>query len=473
MPEQPLTDLDPRLQKQVQNARQALAKGNTQYAIDICMDILRRHPECSDVREVLHAARGKKMGSKGTKGLTRFLNKVTAAPFTMKADKEIEKDPIAFMEKAEKMLNQTPSSIPALRALAQAATHAELPKAAVLAYDSATKVAPDDADLKIELGNAHLANDDPEKAVNLTQQILSDNAANEKAQELLRRASVAIGMKKGRMEEEGDYRKGLKSAEEATELEEANRAAHDEETLQRLIDRSMKKVEEEPENINHYRDVANFYKRLHKPHEAIEWIRKARELPSGRGDTTLERQEYELELMGVRQDIEEMRAKVEANPDDADAAKELAEKEHNLHSFRLRNAGELVEKYPNDYGYRYEYGVLLLEDGQNDGAIEQLQRARNNPKVRLDAMLNLGRAFKAKGIHDLAAETLAEAKADITLMNELKKQIIYELALVFEAQDKVKEAIDEYKLIYANDIAFRDVAEKINKFYERGDAKVS
>ncbi|MGF1448866.1 MAG: tetratricopeptide repeat protein [Opitutales bacterium] len=470
MPEQPLSELDPRLQKQVQNARQALDRGNTQYAIDICMDILSRHPECVEVREVLHQARLKKMGTKSTKGLSRFLNKVTAAPFSMKAQKQIEKDPQAVMAQAEQMLNQNAGSVPALRTLAQAAEHAELWRTAVLAWDSAAKVAPDDGELKINLGNALLKADDPERAVALCQDMLAKNPADEKAQELIRRASVAIGMKKGRMEEEGDYRKGLKSAEEAVELEEANRAVHDEESLRRLIERNVKRLEEEPENINLYRDVAGFYKRLHLPHEALTYIRKARELPSGRGDTTLERSEYDLELMALRQDIESVREKAEADPENEAVASELKAKEHDLHDFRLRNAGQLVEKYPNDYGYRYEYGVLLLEDGQNDQAIEHLQRARNNPKVRIDAMLNLGRAFTAKGIHDLAAETLAEAKSDVPLMNDTKKQIIYELGRVFEAQGKAKEAINEYKLIYANDIAFRDVAEKINRFYQNGES---
>jgi hypothetical protein len=51
------------------------------------------------------------------------------------------------------------------------------------------------------------------------------------------------------------------------------------------------------------------------------------------------------------------------------------------------------------------------------------------------------------------------------LMDDLKKEVIYELASCFEAMGKAESAIEEYKVIYSDDIGFRDVAAKINAYY--------
>jgi hypothetical protein len=47
----------------------------------------------------------------------------------------------------------------------------------------------------------------------------------------------------------------------------------------------------------------------------------------------------------------------------------------------------------------------------------------------------------------------------------LKKDIIYQLAECYEGMGRREDAINEFKLIYSEDIGFRDVADKINAFY--------
>jgi len=41
------------------------------------------------------------------------------------------------------------------------------------------------------------------------------------------------------------------------------------------------------------------------------------------------------------------------------------------------------------------------------------------------------------------------------------------LGCCFEAMGKKEEAIEEFKIVYSADISFRDVADKINAFYDR------
>jgi len=466
MPEETtMKDLDPRLQKQVENARKAGDKGQFQYVADICMGILERQPGCLDVRRILHNARlrsGKKAG-----GLGRFIGKVTSAPLQMKARKEMGQNPEALMHEAEKFLNSDAGNIDALKILAQAASSAEYWKTAVFVWEEVRKQAPDDTVAANNLAEAHINAGDPEQAVQVAQGVLDVTPANEAAQEMLRKASVAISMKKGKWEEGGDFRDKLKDSDEAIELEQAARSANDEETLTKLVERAKEKLEKEPDNIGYYREIAGHYRKMDKPSEALEWIGKARELPGGKSDTALERTAYDLQTRVYKKDIEEKEAHLEENPGDEKAREELEKLQAEFHKFRLENAARMVEKYPNDNSYKYDYGLLLLDDGQYDKAIQQFQKSQNDPKVRIGSLLNLGRAYRGKRMYDLAADTLENAKGESSLMNDSKKEVIYELAQTYEDAGKTDQAIEEYKAIYAADIGYKDVADKVNAYYEQ------
>jgi len=126
-----------------------------------------------------------------------------------------------------------------------------------------------------------------------------------------------------------------------------------------------------------------------------------------------------------------------------------------------------VELYPNDYAARFTLANLLLEAGDHQGAIGNFQQAQKSPKVRVPALAGMGRALKARRMFDLAVQQFQIAKGEIPTMDDLKKDIIYQLAECFEGMGRQEDAINEFKLIYSEDIGFRDVADKINAFYSR------
>ena len=75
------------------------------------------------------------------------------------------------------------------------------------------------------------------------------------------------------------------------------------------------------------------------------------------------------------------------------------------------------------------------------------------------------RAYSRKNFYDLAIEQFNLLKSEIQIMDERKKEAIYELGCCYESMEKGEEAMEEFKLVYSADISFRDVAEKINAFY--------
>jgi lipopolysaccharide biosynthesis regulator YciM len=131
----------------------------------------------------------------------------------------------------------------------------------------------------------------------------------------------------------------------------------------------------------------------------------------------------------------------------------------------MEQCEDLVQRYPNEYSYRYELGELYFEDGETDKAIKELQMAQRSPKVRVGALILLGKAYLVKGFHDLAAEQLTTAKSEIPGMTDQKKDVLYELGSAYEQQGDMDKAMIEFKALYGADISYRDVSQKIDDFY--------
>jgi len=159
--------------------------------------------------------------------------------------------------------------------------------------------------------------------------------------------------------------------------------------------------------------------------------------------------------------------RLESNPQDASAQAELEKLRAEERAFRLEQCEGLVQRYPNEYSYRYELGELYFEDGETDKAIKELQMALRSPKVRVGALILLGKAYLAKGFHDLAAEQLTTAKSEIPGMTDQKKDVLYELGSAYEQQGDMDKAMVEFKALYGADISYRDVAQKIDAFYSK------
>ena len=105
--------------------------------------------------------------------------------------------------------------------------------------------------------------------------------------------------------------------------------------------------------------------------------------------------------------------------------------------------------------------------GQFREALPELQRARQNPNARLKAMNLLGRCYRELGMLDLAAKQLDEAAREITSMDAMKKEIVYNLGLVYEQMGEIEKSIGAMKQIYEADYGYRDVAARVESSYKR------
>lgn len=460
MPEVPLTALDVRLQKQVETAQVALQRGNLDYVIEVTTQVLKHAPGCLPVRRLQRTAQVRQHESKN-KLVAKALGSVTMAGFLFAS----KKDPQKAFENAEKMIAADPTNVAALKSLAEAANALELPETSAFAWECIRDLNPRDHDTLMHLGEAYLAARMPKQAVKVADDMLKLRPQDGDALALMRKASVAQTMDKGNWESQSSFRSKLRDESQATMLEQASKVVTSAEMTEKLIAEAKERLAAEPANLNHYRAIIDGYRRLNNPASALEFVKKARQLPSAASDATLEKLQSDLAIGVIENRVKDASTKLETSPDDAALQASLAAAKKELSEARLSDAKAYVERYPNDYAAKFTLANLLFDLGDYQTAIANYQQAQKNPKVRLAALAGMGKALKARKMFDLAVQQFTTAKSEIPVMDDLKKDIIYQLAECYEGMGKTEEAISEYKLIYSEDIGFRDVADKINAFY--------
>ncbi len=137
--------------------------------------------------------------------------------------------------------------------------------------------------------------------------------------------------------------------------------------------------------------------------------------------------------------------------------------EAELREFELGDSRRRVDLSPGDSALRLQLGRVLLLRGELDAAVVELQKANADPRVRGDALFFLGQSFQRKGILDLARNQFTAALDGITGMNDRKKEILYNLGAISEAEGDAPAARTYYIRIYEVDIGYRDVAEKMEE----------
>ena len=80
-------------------------------------------------------------------------------------------------------------------------------------------------------------------------------------------------------------------------------------------------------------------------------------------------------------------------------------------------------------------------------------------------MSYLAQCFAKRGINESAVRTFQNAIKEKASLDDEKKDLVYNLGLVYEKMGKKAEAIEQFLQIYETDIGYRDVAAKVDAHY--------
>jgi tetratricopeptide (TPR) repeat protein len=447
-------------------AVEATQRENLDYAITLFNQALEKEPGFYECRKALRAAQFQKCGDGGG-FFKKMWSGAGSSPQVAKAKMAMSKNPVEAMAIAEQILNNDPGNSAAHRIIVDAATALELPRTAVLSYETLSKNSPKDRDLAIAFARAlAAAGDVSEGEHNRGEQILmdllretpNDGELNQALKDLSARKTLDQGGYAALEGGQGSYRDILKDKQQAVSLEQEKRVVKTEDVTERLIGEYETRLQIEPNNLKLTRSLAELYSQKKQFDRALALYDRIKNsemgndpsLENAMANTIVRRFEYQLEKLDTAApDYTEQAAKIRAQKLD----------------FQITDCQNRVEKYPTDLAIRFEMGQLYFQTGRITEAIQEFQKAKNNPHKGLAAMNYLAQCYARRKMYDLAARTLQSAIKEKAVFDDEKKDLVYNLGCVLESMDKKDEAIEQFKLIYEMDIGYKDVAKKVDDFY--------
>ena len=462
MPEKPLNAIARPQRDLYEKGVSAITRNNLDYAITILGGVLKIEPGFFEARQALRAAQVKKAGTAQTGFFKKMLGGAASQPGLTKAQMMLKKNPLEAIEAAEEVLNGDPMSTGAHKLLADAALEAGLFKTAILSLQILYKNNPKDREIAMELGDALTRAGQNEEAVKVYNDQLRLRPNDPEMLQLMKNVTARHTLNEGGYEEVaeagGSYRDLLKDKAEAAQLEQASRIVKSDDVAQDLIHQYEARLKLEPNNLKLLRNIAETYAQKKDFDRALEYFERIR-TTEGATDPSLEKVITDTNL----KKFDHLRSQLDTGAADYD--QRVVEIDAQRALFQLDACRQRAEKYPTDLQIRFDLGQLYFTAGKISEAIQEFQKAQNNPQRRLSAIMYLGRCFAKRGMNDLAARKIQEALKEKLNFDDEKKEMLYELGCIFEKMNKPDEAIEHFKQIYEADIGYRDVAAKVDAYY--------
>jgi len=445
----------------------AMELRNFGYAISLLQEILKQEPQFLIGRQLLRRAEvTKKQGNKKS-----FFNISTAPIAVMKAQREIKKTPERAVEMIEKVLEEEPYNRQANLALKEAAVAAGWPEIGVFALQTLLEQSPRDVKLLHELGKLYDQTGQSEREVEIYDRITEIDPLDAVALRLGKDASARVSMSAGGWTQAESYRGLIKDEDVAISLEQQGRIQLSGEALDKQIAELETRERAQPKKVDLARRLGALYEQKDDLESAIRWYQHAVDL-TGASDAALIRKVLDLGIRGAEREIA-AREEFLASHKKKDALH--AQKTEELLAAKKKRVGMLIEetkkrleRNPTDLQLRFELGEHLVDAQRFREAVPELQRARQNPNARLKAMNLLGVCYRERGMLDLAMKQFEDAAAEITTMDATKKEIVYNLGIVYDKMGEREKSLNCMKQIYEVDYGYKDVADRVESSYQRG-----
>ena len=163
--------------------------------------------------------------------------------------------------------------------------------------------------------------------------------------------------------------------------------------------------------------------------------------------------------LGAFLDDEEVEKDSRMVGQDQQTGDEEGDFDHMLSQFK-RGIEENIDEA--DSQAHYDLGVAFKEMGLLDEAIAEFQKALKGEDTRLQASEALGTCFFEKGQLQIAATVLRRAVDSNSGTDQDKIGLLYLLGRCDEDQSKTADALRYYQRVFAIDVSFQDVGERVD-----------
>lgn len=439
----------------------AYDRGNLDIAIDLLIQCTNLAPGFSRARKFLRAAQIAKFRREKKSKMALQIQEFSAALIRMKVQtmlKSGKKE--AALQECEKLMTMNPLNSQNVNLAVEAAEACNFPDAALFTVEAAYENNQDDMTLLRRVADYYMRVGEYSKARDAYVKLNAVRPNDQTILKLLKDAEARTTMTKGGWEEaagkKGGFRDLIRDKETAAKLDAKAKSVVAGSDAEVAIEDAKERLKAEPKNLNFYRALARIYSQNKRFDEAVQTLEDARKINST--DPELDRAWSVAKIAAYGAKIEDLK-----NAGDEENAVAV---EDEMNQFIFDDLADRVQRYPNDLKLRFELGMQYYKYEYYDDAIAQLQLAQRSPQERVKALYYLAMCFAKKGQADMAVMQLETAADQLTVMDDLKKKIVYALGDLAEKAGNIEKAFEYYKEVYGADIAFEDIGERFQRVYK-------
>jgi tetratricopeptide (TPR) repeat protein len=220
-------------------------------------------------------------------------------------------------------------------------------------------------------------------------------------------------------------------------------------------------VRKEPENVNTYLKLADFYRNKKRHQEAYDTYAKAIEACGDDANVREQMEDVELELLRLkRTDIKDQFRK---RPDSGDLKDQVGKIAKKLVKREIEVLGTRIDRYPNDLRLKFELAQRFKQVGKTGKAIPLFQQATADTRIKEDVLVALGESFIKEKKLDLARRQFEKALETINSQDkpDVFKNASYWVGRLYEKAGKTDQAEHHYLEILAVDYEYKDVKDRL------------
>lgn len=435
-------------------AKQAVDTKNYKYAVSILRTLVKRAPGFIEGRKVLRLCEMQLVPA-GTRKASLFSGvRLTTT----------RRDPETVLTNVEDELEKDPYSISANEALFAAANDLNMPELAAFALETICKGQPNDKKHLHLLANHFIKNEQFAEAADVYRRILTVDRTDPIALRGEKDCAARASMRQGNWEGSGDFRTKMKNKNATADLESADKVGLTRAEMEARLAQLSAEYAADNTNLQVVRDIASIYEQMEDYANSYSFYAYAFQL-SGNADLSINDKAMEMHEKAMQAELAYYEQVLAADPGNEEARANLDARRREIAEAVVADAKARVDANPTDAQLQFKYGQALFDAGQYSEAIPALQRARNNPNLRIKAMLMLGKCYASKNMNDMAIRQLEDADKELLSMDDTKKEILYMIGELCERSGNKEKALESFKAIYEVDYGYRDVAQKVESAY--------
>lgn len=441
-----------------ERAEEVAATGNFDYAIDMYLEGLRRAPDAVEAGHMQLRQMALLRQAKGGKKPS-MMDKLKRAR---------GKNHLEEMLNNEWLFARDPDNIAYAEVILKAAAAGGFKHTASwmadMVFDATASSSKPSASTFLMLKNTFAAAGDWEKAIKSLQFAIRLKPTDLTLADELRNLSAELAVKKGKYDQDGDFRQSIKDKQGQDKLQAQEAVVKSENYKIVALNAAREAYAKNPGATDTVFKLAEALADLDTQEsykEALELLEKSY---IEKQDFNFKRRAGEFRIKHIGRQLRAAKAGVEAKPQSPEA-KALFERIYaQFAAIELEHYRLCVENYPTDARMKYEYGIRLMRNKQFDEAIPMFQESLKDPRHKVVSMNNIGLCFFHKGWHSDAVDIFQQAMDGYEIKDDtIAKDLRYNLARSFEEQGKIDDALEMYRKLAQLDFGYKDVRQRVDK----------